>query len=228
MAKPASRLISIRRTLHPVEQIVEDVSVLQPAAGRELPGFLTQRSVGLFEQGGHLHQGALLAAEVDRHGADQLLILLLELGELGLARDVRLAEQGAAIRQRPVKHRVAVGGQFRPAGCVEVAGPDRVLDRFELGLDVAHEGQVGRLALRVVGLTGHRDVPLDPFFAHDGIELAGGEQPALELAGGAHRLFHQLLVPRLDLVPGLELELFGKPLVGISRGNVTAHRQSPR
>ena len=81
--------------------------------GDELPGLLADGAVGLLQERGHLRQGPLLAAERDGHRADDLLILLLELGQLGLAGDVRLAKQGAAVLQGAVEDEVAVARQLR-------------------------------------------------------------------------------------------------------------------
>ena len=101
---------------HLVEQVVEGFAVLQPRAGGQLPGFFADRSVGLLEKRRHLGQRAFLAAKRDRHGADDLLILLLQLGELRLAGDVGLAKQAAAVFQRAIENGVAVSRQLRSHG----------------------------------------------------------------------------------------------------------------
>ena len=72
--------------------------------------------------------------------------------------------EAAAVLQGAVEDVVAVARQIRAdtasrGSVVRIV----VLDRLELGLDVADERQVGGLAFGVVGLAGHRDVPLDPF-----------------------------------------------------------------
>ena len=103
----------MRSCYHLVEQVVEGLAVLEPPRGGELPRLLADGAVGLLEERGHLGQRPLLAAIGDGHRPHDLLILLLQLGELGLARDVRLAEQVAAILQRAVEDEVAVARQLQ-------------------------------------------------------------------------------------------------------------------
>ena len=67
---------------HLVEQVIERLAILEPPVGGELPGFLADGAVGLFQKRRHLGQGPLLAAKGDGHRADDLLILLLQLGQL--------------------------------------------------------------------------------------------------------------------------------------------------
>ena len=110
-----------------------------------------------------------------------LLVLLLELGELRLAGDIGLSKQGAAILEGPVEDRIAGPGQLRPFRRVEITVPDLVLQRLQLGLDLANERQVGGFSFRVVGLAGHRDVTLGPLFTNGRIQLTGRGQPLLEL-----------------------------------------------
>ena len=90
---------------HLVEQFVERFAILEPALGGKLPGFLANGAIGLFEERGHLGQGALLAAKCHRHRADDFLVLLLELGQLRLARNIGLSKQGAAIFEGAIENR---------------------------------------------------------------------------------------------------------------------------
>ena len=205
---------------HLVEQAVERILVLKPSLGRELERGLADRAIGLLQERGHLGERSLLPLEVHRHGPHHLLVLLLELGQAGLAGDVGFPEQGPAVLQGAVEDGVAVGGQLAAERGIQVAIAHVVLNRLELGLDVADEAQVGGLALRVIGLAGHRHVAFDSLLAHGRVQLAGGLQPPLEIAGRGDRHRQELLIPRLDLLPGLQLDLLGKPLVGKRLGNV--------
>ena len=76
-----------------VEALLELPSFLQPPVGNDLPRFLTQRAVGLFEIAAHLNERFLFSPELNGQGAGQLLKLLAQLGLLGFQRQVLLAEQ---------------------------------------------------------------------------------------------------------------------------------------
>ena len=110
--------------LHLVKEVSSVSRSCRRRAGGKLPGFFAERTVGFFQERGHLGQGALLAAEGDGHGADRLLVLLLELGELGFAGNVGLTKQGAAVFERAVEDGIAGLGQVRSFRCVEVAVAD--------------------------------------------------------------------------------------------------------
>ena len=106
---------------HLVENVIECFAILQPPVGGQLPRLLADGAVGLFQKRRHLRQGAFLAAKRDGHGANGLLILLLELGQLGFAGDVCLAKQAAAVLERTIEHEIAVSRQLRSIRRVEVA-----------------------------------------------------------------------------------------------------------
>ena len=212
---------------HLVKQRIECFAILQPPVGGELPRLRTDGAVGLFEKRSHLGQGALLVAIRDCHGPNGLLILLLELGQLGLAGNVCLAKQIAAVGERTIKDEIAALRQLRTIRRVEVALANRVLDRLQFRFDVPHEFQIGRLALGVVGLAGHRDIAFDSFLANNCVQFAGRHHPPLEINGRVDWLRHQLLIPGFDLIPRFELEFLGKPLVRKGLGSVAIQGGSP-
>jgi hypothetical protein len=148
------------------------------------------------------------------------LILLLQLGELRLARDVRLAIEGPAVLLRAVEDVIAVGREVLAERRVEVFRPDLVLEGLELRLDVADEGEMGGLARGVVCLAGHRDVALHALLPDGRVELSHVEEPAFQLLGRPDRAVEQLAIPGLDLLPGLELQVRRQPVTGINLGNV--------
>ena len=89
---------------------------------------LPDRPVGLFEERRHLRGRPLLALELDGHRADDLLVLLFQLGQRGLAGDVGLAVEGPAVLLGAVEDAVAVAREAGAVGRVEVLLADRVLD----------------------------------------------------------------------------------------------------
>ena len=212
---------------HFVEEAIEHVAVFQPAPGGQLPGLLANRPVCCFEKRGHLRERSFLLAKCHRHGTNRLLVLLFLLGELGLARNIGIAKQAAAILERAVEHEVAIAGQLDPKWRVEIARADRVLDRLEPGLDVTHIGQIGGLSFGVIGLTGHRDVALRPLPHRRLHSIRRPSQSTARDLGAGYRFGHELLVPRFDLLPGREFKFRGKPLVRERFGYVTTQRCTP-
>jgi hypothetical protein len=198
------------------------LAIGQASSGDQFPGVLPERSVGLFEERGHLSGSPLLILKDHRHRADDLLILLLKLGQLGLSRDVRLAIKRPAVLPRAVEDVIARFREPRAMRRVEIAVPEVVQDRLELRLDIANERQVSRFAIRVIGLAGHGDVPPDAFFGDRAVQLAQVEQPAFEPFRRVNRASEKLLVPRLDLVPGLEFRLIRQPSMSEVLGNVSS------
>src|SRR5262249_34574423 len=127
------------KRFHLIEEVVERVAVCEAALCRELPRLFANGAIGLLEEWSHLGQGAFLTSECNRHRAHDLLVLLFELRELGLAGDVGLSEQCAAVRERAVEHRIAGLGQLGTCRRIEIAATDVVLDRLEFRLDVANK-----------------------------------------------------------------------------------------
>ena len=131
------------------------------------------------------------------------MIALTEPGLLGFKRHVFLAVQLDVHAGVPVKNFVAVLRQFAARGMLQVNLFELELARLERRFDALDEVQVGFLGVRIVGVTGHGDVSLGPFFIEHGAELAPVQQPALEfVSGGAlWRAGFQLVEQRLDLRP---------------------------
>ena len=96
------------KLFHPVEQVIERLAIGQAALRDQLPRLLPQGSICLLEKRRHLRERSLLSPKVTGHGADDLLILLLELGQLSLARDVRLSKQSSGDSPWTVENGVAV------------------------------------------------------------------------------------------------------------------------
>jgi len=94
---------------------------------------------------------------------------------------------------------------------VEVFRPKLVVERFEPGLDVAHEFEVGRLALGVVGLAGHRDVAFGSELSDRGIQFSNRAEPLLQLVGRVDRFVEQAEIPGFDVLPGCQLGIRRKP-----------------
>jgi len=99
-----------------VEDVIARVAVFEPGVGHELPGFLAHVAVGFFLEHRHLLDRALLAAEVDHDGPDDLVVILGQLGALHVERDVFFAEQldiGAPLLEHHGKAlRVELIGEF--------------------------------------------------------------------------------------------------------------------
>ena len=78
---------------HAVVDLVDRIAVLQPTRVDRAPSGLAHRTVAFLEKTTHLRHGAGFAVEVNHHAADGLIVLLIDLRELGFERDVRLAEE---------------------------------------------------------------------------------------------------------------------------------------
>ncbi len=74
---------------------------------------------------------------------------------------------------------------------------------------------MGGFSCRVVGLEGHRDATPFSFLTDNGIQLVNRGQPLLELGRRAEGLGQELIVPGRNVFPGLELNPFGQPLMGV-------------
>ncbi len=74
---------------------------------------------------------------------------------------------------------------------------------------------MGRFSGRVVRLEGHRDATPFSLLTDNGIQLVNRGQPLLELRSRADRLGKKLIVPGRNVFPGLELNPFGQPLMGV-------------
>src|SRR5208337_5039177 len=143
-----------------------------------------------------------------------------QLGQAGLTGDVLLAVESTAVFQSAVEHSVSVCVELRAKWGIEVAVANLILEGLELRLDVADEAEVRRLPFGVVGLTGHGDVALDSLLSYRRVQLSGRDQPPFQVTGRSDGHRQELPVPGLDLLPGLELDLFGQPFMGEFRGNV--------
>ena len=121
--------------------------------------------------------------------------MLAELVLLGFERHVFLAIHLDAHLRVPVKNFVAILRQVRAQRVPEIDLFQRELARLELRLDVFDEVEVGPLRLRVLGVTGHRDVTPGRFLIQRRAQFAPVEQPAFETCGGVAPAR-----PRLQLV----------------------------
>jgi hypothetical protein len=186
---------------HAVEEVVDPVGVLQAALRDRFPAGLAARAVGLLQVLGHLRQRPLLALEGDGHGAVDLAVLLVELGDIGLDRDVGLAEELDRPAQAAQQHAVA--------GRVE-AGGERALDHLaveleagllQLGLHLLDEVEEAPARELVVGVPGHPDVEVGRGLLGRGVELAAVEEQALQAVGVVDRASQELGVEGLQHLP---------------------------
>ena len=197
---------------HTVEEMVEGVAIGESSVGHEPPSGFAEFAIVLFLQRGHLRGGSLFAAEGNGHRADELLIGLLKLGELGLARDIRLAIKRPTILERPVENLVAFLRQFGAKRRIKIFLANRVLKGLQARLDVADVVEKRLLANRVVGLASHGHVPLDSLLANGGVQLADVPEPGLQFRRRTDLAVDQLLEPRLDRLPRLERGTSRQPL----------------
>ena len=229
-AQPAERVIAVvpetgiaGNLLPELHQLVEDLlellRLLQPPVGDQFPRFLAQRTVGLFQVAAHLDQRLLLAAELHGERAAELLILLAELGFLGLQRHVLLAEQLDLELRVAVEHLVALLGQLCAQGMGDVNLGELELARLELRLHVLHEVQVGLLRLGVVRVARHGDVTLGGLLIHRGAEFAPIQQPPFQVGGGGARwrAGFELVKERSDLAPVSQVNLLWHKAPGLMR-----------
>jgi hypothetical protein len=198
---------------HLVVEVLKRVAVLEPAPGDQLPDFLAPGAVVLLEVAGDLLERLLLPVVGHRHRAHDLLVLLAQLGVLGLERDVRLAVELELVGDEPVHHAVDVLRKRSAPGMVEV----ELLQRLPPGLgeraDDGFEVEILLLLVGVLGVAGHRDVAAARLLVPRALELAPVLEPRPEVRG--LRVLLELVEEGLQLLPVVEIESLRNPPLGV-------------
>gem|GEM_PF-4765352 len=212
---------------HRLELFLELVRLLQAALGHERPRLLAQRAVRLLQVAPHLHERLLLAPEVHRQRAGELLVLLAEPGFLRLQRDILLTEQLDEQRGVAVEDLVTTLVELRAKRVREEQFREVELPGFQLRLDLLDELEVGRLRLRAVRVAGHRDVALAALLIERGGKLALVENPLLELGerGALRPARVKLVEERGNLAPVAEVNLSGHKAARGMGGKVRERQQ---
>ena len=139
------------------------------------------------------------------------MILLAELGLLGLERDVLLAEQLDEQRGVAVEDFVAMLVELRAERVGKEELREVELAGLQLGFNLLDEVQVRRLRLRAIRVAGHRDVALAALLIERGEDLALVKNPPLKLSTrlALRRARVEPVKERGDLAPVAEVNLGG-------------------
>ena len=193
----------------PVVDAVDRLGILKPAVGDGSPAGFAHAAVGHFEVARHLRQRLLLAVELDRHGAGDLAVLLLELGALGLDLDVLRPEELDFLAQAPQQHAVALLVQVLGERALDDAAIELEADALEVRIDVLHEVEEGLAARLALGVAGHRDVEVRLGFGDHRIKVAAVEEQAFEAPCALQRALDERSIQRLELGPRRGVESGG-------------------
>ncbi len=165
---------------HLVEDVVDRTAIGKSPPGGQLPGLLAHPPVGLLLIPGHLLERLLATVVLDGHRPADLLVLLVQLGLLGLKRDVFFPEQLDGGYGTAVINLVPRSGQLPAEGGGHIAFVEPVPPRFASRLNLLNEVQISLLACLIIRLAGHRDEPFVVFLREAGGQFVPVQDPPLE------------------------------------------------
>ena len=183
-----------------VEKLLQHIGFLETTLRHGLPRCLSAGAIRFFLDAPHARESLLLAIKHHGHAAADFLVLLCELGDLGLAGDIFLAIK-FHLRLHATAEDGVKGWELREPGRLHQPLHQGELARLQPRIDHLNDVHVGLLLRLVIRLAGHLDVGQRGGLRERRANFAVIPQPGLEVCHGNHlaQLGLQLIENRREL-----------------------------